>query len=78
VQDGEVTSANSVIPFETNGVGNHVEEVTRWVRKHHPADADFLFKLEQDVTAAQWPRWTRLWHQYLEEYVDLASPGGGS
>jgi hypothetical protein len=78
VRDGEVTSASSTIPYQTNGVGNHVEEVTRWVRENHPADADFLLKEEQAVTEAEWPRWTRLWHEVLREYVDQASRGGSS
>jgi hypothetical protein len=69
VADGEVTSADTMMPFETNGMAKHYDAVHAWVAENHPEDKPFLFKDEQDVASAEWSRWTRLWRQYTREYV---------
>ena len=70
VADGKVRSADSDMPYETNGMGEHFDAVHTWVADHHPqVYKHFLVKDEQDVTPAEWPRWTRLWKQYTQEYV---------
>ena len=69
VIDGEVRSADSTIPFETNGVEQHLESVHAWIVENHPKDEPFLMKDEADLRPAEWPRWTRLWKQYTQEYV---------
>jgi hypothetical protein len=69
VADGMVTSADSTMPWETNGMGEHYDAVHAWVADHHPEHKPFLFKDEQDVAPTEWPRWTRLWQQYTQEYV---------
>jgi len=76
VSDGKVTSADSTIPFETNGVGQHFDEVHAWVAENHPKDAPFLQQEEQDVRPGEWPRWTRLWQQYTREYVEATNEAG--
>jgi hypothetical protein len=70
VADGKVRSADSDMPYETNGMGEHFDAVHTWVADHHPqVYKHFLVKDEQDVTPAEWPRWTRLWKFYTWEYV---------
>jgi hypothetical protein len=70
VADGKVTSADTDMPFETNGMGDHFDAVHTWVANHHPQDyKHFLVKDEQNVGPVEWPRWTRLWQQYIREYV---------
>jgi hypothetical protein len=69
VTDGKVTRADSTIPFETNGVQQHLESVDAWILENHPKNAPFLRQEEQQVRPVEWPRWTRLWQQYTQEYV---------
>jgi hypothetical protein len=70
VADGKVRWADDTKPWETNGIGQHLDAVHTWVADHHPQDYKHLLgKEEQDVTPAEWPRWTRLWKQYTQEYV---------
>ena len=76
VADGQVTSADSTIPFDTNGVGQHLDSVHAWVAENHPKDDRFLSKAEEDLKAGEWPRWTRLWKQYIREYVAATNEAG--
>jgi hypothetical protein len=70
VADGEVRSADTDMPFETNGMSEHFDAVHDWVANHHPQNhKHFLAKDEQYVRPAEWPRWTRLWQQYIKEYI---------
>jgi hypothetical protein len=69
VSDGEVTAADVVIPFETNGLGRYLDSVFAWIDENHPSDSRFLHQDEADVRPAEWPRYTRLWKQYVSEYV---------
>jgi hypothetical protein len=70
VADGKVRSADTEMPFETNGMGEHFDEVHTWVADHHPQDYNqFLVRDEQNVGPVEWPRWTRLWQQYIKEYI---------
>jgi hypothetical protein len=70
VADGKVRWADDTKPWETNGIGKHLDAVHTWVADHHPQNYKHLLgKEEQDVTPAEWPRWTRLWKQYTQEYV---------
>ena len=76
VTDGKVTSADSTIPFETNGVQQHLESVRAWLVENHPKDVPFLMKEEQDVKPTEWPRWTQLWQQYTREYIAATNRAG--
>ena len=76
VRDGKVAWADNTIPFETNGVQQHLESVHAWVAENHPKDKPFLFKDEQDLSPAEWPRWTRLWKQYTREYIAATNQEG--
>ncbi len=69
VTDGKIIWVDRKIPFETNGIQQHVESVFDWIVENHPRDEPFLDQDEQDVGPAEWPRWTRLWKQYTQEYV---------
>ena len=69
VTDGKVRWAESTIPFETNGVQRQLTSVDAWIAENHPKDAPFLQQEEQEVRPAEWPRWTRLWQQYTQEYI---------
>lgn len=74
VTDGKVRWADSTMPFETNGMAEHYDAVHTWVADNHPqAYKHFLVKDEQDVTPAEWPKWARLWKQYIKEYVAAAN-----
>jgi hypothetical protein len=76
VRDGKVTSAHRVIPYETNGVGDHLDSVMAWLGKSHPESEAFLTKDEMDVKPAEWPTWTRLWKQYTQEYIAATNKSG--
>lgn len=76
VTDGKVTSAHRTIPFDANGVGDHLDTVMAWLGKNHPGDEPFLTKDEAEVTPAEWPRWTRLWKQYTQEYIATVNEAG--
>jgi hypothetical protein len=69
VSDGKVRYADNTMPFETNGMAQHFDAVHAWVAKNHPNDKSFLFQDEQNVRPSDWPRWTRLWKQYIREYI---------
>ena len=76
VTDGKVAWAENRIPFETNGVQQHLEAVHAWVTQNHPKDEPFLFKDEHDVRPGEWQRWTRLWKQYTRDYVVATNQEG--
>lgn len=67
--DGKVFDAEPTWNHELNGMGEHVEEVTGWVLRTHPAEREFLELEEQDVPPAQFDRWARLWQEYVADYV---------
>ncbi len=76
VTDGKVTSAHRTIPYETNGVGEHLDSVMAWLGENHPENEAFLTKDEVELEPAEWPRWTRLWKQYTQEYVAATNEAG--
>jgi hypothetical protein len=69
VSGGKVTSADSVIPFETNGVLRYLHSIYGWIGENHPKNEHFLLQDEVDVKRADWPRYSELWKQYVREYV---------
>lgn len=71
--DGEVLEADPDWNYETNGMGDHVGEAHGWVLKNHPDQREFLETEEQDVPAAQFDRWLRLWRTYIQDYVEAHS-----
>jgi hypothetical protein len=76
VSDGKVTSANVLMPYETNGIGRYLGSVFGWIAENHPSDRRFLHQDEADVTPAEWPRYTYLWKQYVREYVAATIDAG--
>jgi hypothetical protein len=76
VHDGKVTRMDTVMPFETNGMGQHLDSVHTWVAENHPTDKRFLFQDEQAVRPGEWPRWTQLWKQYIREYIATTNQAG--
>jgi hypothetical protein len=74
VSHGKVLWADNTMPFETNGMGQHLDSVHDWLAQNHPKDKPFLFQEEQDVRPGEWPRWTQLWQQYTREYVAATNP----
>ena len=75
VSDGKVTSADVLMPHETNGVDRYLDSVFRWIDENHPNSQRFLLQDEADVKPADWPRYTHLWKQYVREYVAETSQG---
>ena len=63
LKDGKVISAETYNSWQWNGIQEHVESLEAWVEENHPKDATFLAMDEVEVTAADWPRWARLWTQ---------------
>jgi hypothetical protein len=76
VIDGRASYADSAMPFETNGMGQHLDSIHAWVAKYHPKDKAFLFQDEQDLRPGEWPRWTQLWKQYTQEYIAATNQAG--
>jgi hypothetical protein len=75
VTDGKVSSAHREMPFETNGLGRHLDSVFAWVEANHPDDVAFLGQDELEMAQDDWPRWLRLWKQYIAEYVAANEAG---
>ena len=49
--------------------GSTLEAVAAWLAQTHPKNKRFLTQDGVDVKPADWPRWARLWHLYIPEYV---------
>jgi hypothetical protein len=78
VEDGEVVSADTTYPFETNGISEHVDAFWAWMEDNHPEDTAFLGQDEPDVPAADWDRWLRLYEKRVGEYGEaMTSEGDG-
>jgi hypothetical protein len=75
VADGEVLSADTEIPFQTNGLSEHLDAVYTWLEANHPDQVAFLETDELALADDQWPRWLQLWNQYLAEYVPVNEAG---
>jgi hypothetical protein len=70
VKDGAVTQAEDQMPWETNGIGDHVEEVWSWVGRQYPQHWEFMSLDEPEVPPAEWSRWLRLWERASDAYFE--------
>lgn len=77
VKDGAVTQAEDQMPWDTNGIGDHLDEVWSWLERQYPQDVEFMSLDEPDVPPAEWSRWLRLWERASDAYLEAhaAEPG---
>jgi hypothetical protein len=76
LKDGKVLSAETDYGWEANGIQPHYDAVMAWVEKNNPQDAEFLLTDEQAVEPNDWPRWSRLWHRSIADYIAATNKSG--
>jgi hypothetical protein len=70
VRDGQIIEAGNEHPHTTNGLGDHITEVTDWVLNHaSPVDRAILDSEVGDLTDSDVERWVDLWSQGIDAYV---------